>query len=182
MTEPAAEGRAAWAVRSATAVDRDSILRLVEAAFTGPDHDAADEVAIVAETWSLGKAIEDLELVAEGNGSIVGHVLGARGDVGGDAVLAIAPLAVAPAHQHQGVGSALMTELLSRADRQGWPAAVLLGSPAYYRRFGFEPAGPLGLVYEPVGPDSPYFQVRRLSSFPHAPRGVVRYCWETAEG
>jgi putative acetyltransferase len=167
--------------RSAAPADHQSILKLVEDAFTGPDHDGREEVQIVLDTWALGAAVEGLELVAEDDSGIVGHVLGARADVDGKDVLAVAPLAVDPARQRQGVGVALMAELLRRADGQGWPAAVLLGDPEYYGRLGFERAGPLGLVYEALGPDSPYFQVRRLSSFPFAPCGVVRYCWGVEE-
>ena len=170
-----------WNIRTATPADHDATLELVQVAFTGPHHDGREEVKIVVDTWELGAGVDGLELVAEDAAAIVGHVLGARADVDGSDILAIAPLAVAPARQRQGIGSALMTELLRRADSQDWPAAVLLGDPGYYGRFGFEPAGPLGLVYGPVGPDSCHFQLRRLSAFAHAPRGVVRYCWEVED-
>jgi predicted N-acetyltransferase YhbS len=60
----------------------------------------------------------------------------------------------------------------------GWPAVVLLGEPSYYRRFGFEPAGSAGIVYPPVGPDSPHFQVRRLSGR-RSPEGRFTYGWES---
>ena len=71
-----------------------------------------------------------------------------------------------------------MNEFVERAEGQGWPAVVLLGDPAYYRRFGFEKAGPLGVVYETVGADSSHFQMLRLSSFDQSVRGAFRYCWE----
>jgi putative acetyltransferase len=168
-------------VRSAGAADRGAILELVARAFTGPDHDGREEVAIVEDTWALGAALPDLELVAVDGDAVVGHVLGARGAPGSPGVVAVAPLCVSPQHQRRGVGTALMTELLDRATRQGWPAAVLLGDPAYYGRFGFEAAGPHGVVYQPVGADSPYFQIRPLASFdPDAVRGVFVYCWEAA--
>jgi putative acetyltransferase len=71
-----------------------------------------------------------------------------------------------------------MGELLGRADAQGWPLAVLLGDPLYYRRFGFEPAGRLGIVYPSVGEDDPHFQVRRLATYLPTLRGKFTYCWE----
>ncbi len=55
---------------------------------------------------------------------------------------------------------------------------VLLGSPGYYRRFGFEPSGPLGVVYPVVGADHPDFMVRRLPEYDPSLRGAVTYCWE----
>ena len=90
----------------------------------------------------------------------------------------IAPLAVTPSRQRQGIGAALMTELLDRADAHGWPLVVLLGSTEYYPRFGFEPAGSYGITYQPVGTDNPHFQVRRLSRYDPSYRGDFRYCWE----
>ena len=55
-----------------------------------------------------------------------------------------------------------------------WPLLVLLGDPAYYGRFGFEPAGPLGLSYLPVGADNPHFQARRLAGVHRWVPGSVR--------
>ena len=54
-----------------------------------------------------------------------------------------------------------MAEVLRRADEAACPLVVLLGDPGYYRRFGFEAAGPrCRCVYPPVGPDDPHFMVR----------------------
>ena len=57
----------------------------------------------------------------------------------------MAPLAVIPHRQSEGIGSGLMNELLRQAEGIGEPLLVLLGLPAYYGRFGFEAAGPLGI-------------------------------------
>jgi putative acetyltransferase len=47
--------------------------------------------------------------------------------------------------QRGGAGSALIREALHRAAATDFPLVVLLGHPAYYPRFGFEPAAELGL-------------------------------------
>ena len=60
-------------------------------------------------------------------------------------MLAIGPVAVDPAVQRRGVGSALMHAAMSLAVARGVPALVLLGHPTYYPRFGFEPARGAGL-------------------------------------
>lgn len=57
---------------------------------------------------------------------------------------AIAPIAVLPSLQRQGIGSALMHSAIERCRDQGIHAIILLGEPAYYKRFGFKPAHPLG--------------------------------------
>jgi predicted N-acetyltransferase YhbS len=81
--------------------------------------------------------------------------------------------------QRQGIGTALMTELLARADAVGWPFVLLLGDPDYYGRFDFEPSGPLGIVYPPVGAHSQHFQIRRVRDLDaSAWRGSFTYCWE----
>jgi putative acetyltransferase len=166
------------AIRATTDDDHDAVLALVGVAFSDDHRDGQEEVDIVLATWALGDAVDPIDLVAVADGAIVGHVLGARGSLGQLGVIAVAPLAVTPAHQRQGVGTLLMTGLLQRAEAAGWPMAVLLGNPAYYSRFGFEPSGPLGISYSPVGEGSPHFQVKRLGSYDTSCRGSFTYCWE----
>lgn len=166
-------------VRGSLPTDRDAILALVEAAFTGVDHDGGEEVRIVLDTWRSGAVVEDLELVAVEDDGVVGYVLGARGRAGSPALAGVAPLCVTPARQDRGIGTALMTELLGRAERLRWPGVVLLGDPGYYGRFGFEAAGTLEVVYEAVGAHDPHFQIKRLSGWDDSIRGSFVYCWES---
>ena len=157
--------------------DRPEVIELVRAAFGHSGRDGKEEVDIVEQTWAL--ALDDvLDLVAVQDDEIVGHVLGAPGRLGDTRLLAVAPFAVLPSHQGQGIGSRLMPELLAQAEAEAWPAVVLLGNPDYYGRFGFEPAGPLGLTYAPVPPELPHFQIRRLSRYTPSLRGTFVYCWE----
>lgn len=161
--------------------DHDVLLALVRSAFSDERRDGQEEVDIVVNTWKLGTIACAIDLVAVVGDAIVGHVLGARGSLGDHEVIAVAPLAVSPSHQGRGIGTALMREFLVQADDAHWPMAVLLGSPAYYGRFGFEPSGPLGIVYSPVGAGNPHFQVRRLTSYDASFRGTFAYCWEQQE-
>ena len=164
--------------RTATAEDHDAILGVVRDAFTSADRDASEELDIVVSTWARGAVVAELELVAVVGDVVTGHVMAGRGDLGGREAVGVAPLAVAPSHQGTGVGSALMTELLRRAETARFPLIVLLGDPGYYGRFGFEPSGPLGITYRAVGEGNPHFQVCRLSAYDPAYRGDYTYCWE----
>jgi putative acetyltransferase len=74
-----------------------------------------------------------------------------------------------------------MGALVGAAEERHWPLLVLLGDPAYYGRFGFEPAAPLGLSYPPVGAANPHFQTRKLPGYAAALRGEFSYCWERVE-
>jgi predicted N-acetyltransferase YhbS len=165
-------------IRTATRGDRDGILEVVEQAFASKDRDAREELDIVLTTWRLQATVEELELVAIEDGAVVGHVMAGRGDLGGHEVVAIAPLAVTPRRQGLGIGRALMTELLGRAELAALPLVVLLGLPTYYERFGFEASGPLGISYRAVGEGNPHFQVRRFAGYDPSYRGDFTYCWE----
>ena len=165
-------------VRRTLPADRQAVVQLVRSAFTDATRDGHEEVAITEQTWAQELGDDVIDLVAERDGARIGHVLAAPGDLGTTKLLAVAPLAVAPAHQRDGIGSVLMVELLRRAEEAAWPAVVLLGNPRYYGRFGFEPAGPTGVVYPPVDPELPHFQIRRLSRYTPTLRGSFVYCWE----
>jgi putative acetyltransferase len=165
-------------VRTAAPGDRDGILEVVRDAFSSEDRDGREELDIVEATWALYATPHELELVAVEGGAVVGHVLAARGDLGGRAVIAVAPLAVKPSRQGAGIGSGLMVELLRRAEAAAAPLVAVLGDPAYYGRFGFEAAGPLGISYPPVGDGDPRFQVRRFGGYDPSYRGEFTYCWE----
>jgi putative acetyltransferase len=156
---------------------------VVNAAFSDATRDAGEELGIVRVTWAVTDADQCIELVVvdddEGGGAVVAHALAAPGRIDGapSPVAGVAPVCVAPSHQQRGIGTALMEALVVAAAARGWPLLVLLGDPAYYGRFGFEAAGPLGLTYAPAGLGSPNFQARRLDG-DRAPGGTFTYCWE----
>jgi putative acetyltransferase len=164
-------------IRTAVPDDGDAIVTLVREAFSADGRDPQEEVDIVLATWKLGTVPAGFELVAlDVDGLVVGHILAARGHLGRQEVVAVAPLAVLPPHQGRGVGSALMTELLYRAEAASLPLLVLLGDSAYYGRFGFETSRPLAITFHRE--DNPHFLVRRLSAYDPSYQGDFVYCWE----
>lgn len=122
------------AIRIAGPEDRAVIRRVEEAAFGRPDE--ADLVQALAE----GEDVV-LELVAERDGRVVGHVLFSRllveGEAGSFPAVALAPLAVVPREQGAGIGAALVGEGHVRLRAAGERLSVVLGDPAYYGRFGY---------------------------------------------
>ncbi|TQS23180.1 GNAT family N-acetyltransferase [Microbispora hainanensis] len=107
-------------------------------------------------------------------GGIAGHVVCTRAHVGSVPVLGLGPLSVHPDHQRRGVGSALVHAVLGAAEALGTPLVGLLGSPAYYSRFGFEPAESHG-VTAPDPAWGEYFQVRVFERAVPPPRGPFVY-------
>lgn len=166
-------------IRRLRAGEEDAVLAVVLQAFTSPGHEGNEEVEIVRGTWSACAPTGRLELVATVGAAVVGHVLAAPGRLDGEpAAAGVAPLCVAPAHQGRGIGSALVRELIRRAGVRRWSLLVVLGEPAYYGRFGFTPARPLGLSYPPAGAGSPHFQVLPLDRADPPLRGDFAYAWE----
>ncbi len=78
--------------------------------------------------------------VAIVDAAIVGHIffspvhVSERDDL---KVMGLAPMAVLPAYQRQGIGSALIRSGLAGCQALGYGAVVVLGHPSYYPRFGF---------------------------------------------
>lgn len=90
-------------------------------------------------------------------------------------VTAIGPVAVHPAVQRQGIGSALMHAATAVALARGVPALVLLGHADYYPRFGFEPARGVGLQPPADAWPDHVWLARRLPAWDESMRGTVRY-------
>lgn len=122
-------------IRTATLGDREAIRLVEEHAFGQPA-----EAGLVDALVSGGDAI--VELVAEEEGAVVGHILFSRlmvqeGKKSFPAV-ALAPLAVEPDFHGTGIGGALIREAHRRLKEAGETLSVVVGDPAYYGRFGYE--------------------------------------------
>jgi putative acetyltransferase len=126
----------AFVVRLEGPDDRDRSLEVERAAFAS-DVEAEIVAAVRDEAGSFA-------LVAEEDGSLVGHVQLSRAWIREDAVLALGPIGVLPDRQGQGIGRALMTGAAEEARRRDEMAVILLGDPHLYPRFGYLPASGFG--------------------------------------
>ena len=87
---------------------------------------------------------DHLSLVADDNGSIIGHLMftpvvvtdGKQKTEG----MGLAPMAVLPSRQRQGIGTQLVDSGLQILKEKGCPFVIVLGHPEYYPRFGFQAA------------------------------------------
>jgi putative acetyltransferase len=159
--------------------DATAIRAVHIAAFRPPSPGATPvEAPLVDELRASAEWLARLSLVAEVDGEVVGHVVCSRGWIttptGDRRALGLGPLGVAPAHQGAGVGSALVHAVLGAADALDEPLVALLGAPAYYCRFGFEPARLHG-VEAPDASWGDHFQVRPLAAHDPALTGPFHY-------
>ena len=133
------------------------------------------EAELVDRLRDAGELEHELCLVAEEGGRVVGHIAFSRARLAsGHEVLALAPMGVVPGRQQQGIGEALVRESLHRARATRFPLIVVLGHAAYYPRFGFEPAGELGLEAPFEVPPEAWMALKLPEYSPEA-RGLVTY-------
>lgn len=149
-------------IRPETAADWESIRHVNTLAFGRSDEARLVDALRRAEALSIS-------LVADKAGSVIGHVAfspvhAAEGDL---PLLGLAPLAVHPDFQRQGVGAKLMQAGLAAARSAGAAGVLLVGDPSYYGRFGFRAAARWGLHSEwdlPEGVFQAVFFVSQVSA------------------
>jgi putative acetyltransferase len=124
-------------------------------------------------------------LVAEDAGQIVGHLALSPVTIHRDEVdvsaLGLAPLAVSPARQRQGIGTRLVSHWLRNIAQGRENLVVVLGHPDYYPRFGFRSAKPYGIFCEYNVPDNVFMVLALRPDALTEIDGVVRYHREFSE-
>jgi len=125
-----------------------------------------------------------ISLVAEVDGQVIGHIffspveiehVDATPDDRILAVMGLAPMAVRPAFQQRGVGTALVRQGLRSCREAGVHAVVVLGHPSYYPRFGFTPAAQYGLWSEYDVPSEAFMALELVPGALDGARGIVTY-------
>ena len=123
-------------IRPETATDHEAIRHVNRLAF-GQDGEAR-----LVDALRDGGYVR-VSLVAERAGQVVGHILFSDLPIttgaGTVAALALAPMAVLPELQRQGIGSALLRRGLEACRQQGHRVVLVLGHSHFYPRFGFSP-------------------------------------------
>jgi putative acetyltransferase len=158
-------------VRDEAPADRTGVGDVLRAAFG-----RSSEVDLVERLRARG---DGLSFVAVADGRIVGHaifvpveVVGARGC---RSPLALALLCVHPTWQARGIGSLLVRRGLEACRRTGAGLVFVIGAAAFYRRFGFAPAPPLGIRCRWRVPDESFRVLELVPGQIERAQGVVRY-------
>ncbi|MVO87087.1 GNAT family N-acetyltransferase [Streptomyces sp. p1417] len=151
----------AWLTRpeAASGADRAAVRAVNAAAFpTVAEADLVDALREDPDAWLEGlsyvaeapRATDPAEAEVTGvtgatGADVVAHALLTRCHVDGVPALCLAPVAVHPAHQATGAGTAVVRAVLHAARARGEQLVLVLGHPDYYPRFGFTPASGYGI-------------------------------------
>jgi putative acetyltransferase len=159
-------------IRPEGPVDADAIRRVVDRAFGRTDEAGLVEALRDEEALAVS-------LVAEVAAAVVGHVAFSPvviTDDGADIeALCLAPLAVLPSHQNQGIGTRLIEAGLQSCRSTDCGFVVVLGDPEYYGRRGFAATEPFDIRC-PYDAPRGAFRVHELRTGALAEtRGIVRY-------
>ncbi|MEG4249520.1 N-acetyltransferase [Microcoleus sp. Pol10D4] len=152
--------------------DLEAVRNINIAAF-GRQNEAnlVDRLRGIASTFSF---------VAVQSDRIVGHIFFSPVVVEGKcsrnlSIQGLAPVAVLPEYQRQGIGTLLIQEGLKECGRSGVQAVVVLGHPDFYPRFGFIPASRKSLKCEYDVPDEAFMVLELESGALQDCSGTVKY-------
>lgn len=132
-------------IRESTESDLHDLLEVERQAFG--DDEGLEIVELVKGLLHDPTAKPVLSLLALKKRRVVGHILFTKVRITSNkqiSAVILAPLAVVPDLQSQGVGGRLIAEGLRILSELGVKLAFVLGHPDYYPRHGFKPAGSLG--------------------------------------
>ncbi len=161
-------------IRQETQGDHQEVHRLIKKAFKSTRYSDGMEQDIVEALRKGETFVPELSLVAEVNAQVVGYILFTNVKIGDSTQLTLAPLAVLPEYQRQGIGRALIAEGHRIAKALGYDCVVVLGSDAYYPQFGYIPAAQVG-IQSPYDIPSKNYMVYALSRKTASIKGTVRY-------
>ena len=125
-------------IRLAQETDLDSILNVIETAFSDEENKVIMNLVQELSRETTSPSIKSL--VAEVDNQVIGYVsfspifLKSNSSISG---YILAPRAVSPEHQKQGVGSNLINAGIEMLTKDGVGVLLVYGDPAYYGRFGF---------------------------------------------
>jgi len=119
-----------------------------------------------------------ISLVAEDNTEILGHIMFSPVSLPGHPelrIMGLAPMAVFPEHQREGIGSALVRAGLEQCRKLDFGAVVVLGHSSYYPRFGFSPSARFGIGCEYDVPEEAFMILELKPGYLDGSSGKVKY-------
>jgi putative acetyltransferase len=155
---------------------RDARVRVVRAHML-PTNPASIRVPEKCGFLPIGEALDQEDGVVE-DGQIVGHIMFSPVelvDSPARKIMGLAPMAVVPGHQRQGIGSALVRRGLEECNKLGFVAVVVSGHAEYYPRFGFVPSSRFGIGCEYDVPAELFMAIELQPAALRDASGTIKY-------
>ena len=164
-------------IRQESQKDYEEVYRVVKTAFEMAEHSDGNEQDLVVALRNSDSFIPELSLVAVKEDKIVGYILFTKIKIENHEEIALAPLAVLPEYQKQGIGSMLIEQGHKIAKQLGYHYSIVLGSENYYPKFGYIPAIQYG-IQAPFDVADENFMAIKLNATDTEIEGVVQYAKE----
>ena len=164
-------------IRQESQKDYKEVYMAVKTAFETAEHSDGNEQDLVVALRNSDSFIPELSLVAVKEDKIVGYILFTKIKIGNHEEIALAPLAVLPEYQKQGIGSMLIEQGHKIAKQLGYHYSIVLGSENYYPKFGYIPAIQYG-IQAPFEVANENFMAMKLNDTDIEITGVVQYAKE----
>jgi len=157
--------------RHETAADHEAVRTIQQRAF------GRNEEAVLIELLRQHNNVA-LSMVAVVDDEVVAHIMFSPITVSrafaGFRGVGLGPVAVLPGFQNNGIGSKLIRDALNECRRANYDVVVVLGNPAYYRRFGFSTAADHELTNE-YGAGEEFMVMELKSAVLQRIEGLVQY-------
>jgi putative acetyltransferase len=161
-------------LRPETSKDYQDITRVNDSAFG-----QKNEEVIIESLRKNKNFIPELSIVAEKDEMIIGHILffpiHIKSKDKSHESISLAPMAVLPEYQNQGIGGKLVRYGLEKCREKGFKSVIVLGHPQYYPRFGFEKGSKWDIRPPFEAPDEAFMAMELVEGGLKGVSGVAEY-------
>jgi len=162
-------------IRVAQETDLESILKVIETAFSDEENKVIMNLVQGLHQETTSPSIKSL--VVEDENQILGYVSYSPIFLKSDSSISgyiLAPLAVSPEHQKQGIGSNLIKSGIDILTKDGAGVLLVYGDPNYYGRFGFNEE--IGRIFiPPYSLDYPFGWTGMMLSGTAIPEQTIQF-------
>jgi putative acetyltransferase len=169
-------------IRKENREDYDQIKDVIKAAFKSivERDNEFNEWTLTEKIRESKYYINDLSLVAEVDGNIVGHIMFTPMKIKGitecHESLDLAPVSVYPDFQGKGIGKLLVRSGIEKAKELGYKSLIVMGDPRYYQSFGFRLASDWKIGLDNNFDSKYLFALELVDGGLDGVSGVVEYC------
>ncbi len=168
-------------IRTETSLDYERVREVIKSAFYREGKDSEfNEWSLVDRIRDSKYYINDISLVAEFEGNIVGHILFTQMKVNNENnsynSLALAPVSVHKDYQKKGIGKLLVRSGIEKAKELGYRSIIVMGHPEYYTKFGFTLASKYHIGTTSDFNDKCLFGLDLVDGELSRISGVIQYC------